>query len=1250
MAETVKAVTGLNLEYSRFTLPSGNTYVASKTIFDPDCNCASAEETYQFPGNWDTGPDALDVSFYPRSYSGSKLPLFNPFQMLTSPNVSVTSNYCSNSLQTSASYIDGPVSVSLTAITLTKTEDVFKDHPNIPKKCIQGSINRNSSHFVSKTTHWYISRKCWAGKGMLGSDEVLIIYSPFQLIICYLGSNGSSYIPSQDEASGPHSVIIGLNTGTGFGLKSSFETTEGYGYNDSYQYYYSMGTSVYYYVFNPYLMGSAANFLGTYYYAYNFFGVSDFNFWSSPPNDVFSYMYNPYEFKKMTGAVVDIKAQPLAGTSVWMCTSGRPLKVNYRGGVVIPTQTFNPPAPLYEDFGTGIDSWEYLGIGPFYSLDAIPPVPELLYNIPICYQIYQQSRQGQMLGYAGDTHDFTKVVVPFANGLYDLRSLRVSGGGTGYWQNPYFWFYYYGGIEYPDCSNNQYDYGGYGGGLSFGSYGVAVPAFGETFYTLGTPVNQRTLGDGSLYYETLDLVTSFEASSSIPRLVEDIPLKIAIWSQPANDCWNPCYGGYGYDFMTPWMVYDTVQQKLHKIIYKLTRHNIPASTGGFVVPQAPEDPTGPQDFLNMILTPGVVFAEFHSGSLVVDTAKETPTGYFGSPYGKVTYAHKFITYPAGVELSVPICNSTVTNEASKIQVLQYPAPYVPFILSSIRPTSGLKYPAKLTDPKVRIYTTEEIDPEESRPSNFSKYFFSEFDPSNLIKAPEKVLTSPMPPINGVAQPPLKLVLPNFKAASLIPTGLPRATNIYQTVVEQSEVPQCVYKRAELSDNYYYFTPGLYSSLTVDLRNKFYPEIPAELEPEVCTDNYFLGGMWIGNFGYTGANCYLFDESRGAEQYRSSGTLDEWYQYRYGYYNGHSSIYNNYAAYNEVITHPQLLLKWYEEQDKAFSEVQVSTCLHYINSYVYLQPETAMIWTNGLCYPGAVTTINNPLAVNHCLTTEETCGHPVNTNISVRLDANHQLKTPWELALADDALAQTYHSAYLSAMMDSGFTSRPPARVRNWFVTGHTKVSTGNGGYNCIQNDQTRYFTLGSSQEVGTVLGGGIFYSARTFEKTLPGYGAVRGKVAILSYWYQDFEVEQVVGVKPSVFDCPLLVTKPAVSSLKTTLTGPINGYGWSSQNTLKTALISGPTYQLIIQKGTSTETCASSDFPGAMTCYKSGITHIENWYQDYSYNTAWGLPCSNCTSYYIQEPLDGIVMPNDTCTSVELLPIVFIENLYRYYT
>ena len=76
MTETVKAVTGLNLEFSRFTLPKNNTPVSATAFNVSDCNCTPAEAQYQFPLNWDTGPESLDVFFYPRNYSGSDLSLF----------------------------------------------------------------------------------------------------------------------------------------------------------------------------------------------------------------------------------------------------------------------------------------------------------------------------------------------------------------------------------------------------------------------------------------------------------------------------------------------------------------------------------------------------------------------------------------------------------------------------------------------------------------------------------------------------------------------------------------------------------------------------------------------------------------------------------------------------------------------------------------------------------------------------------------------------------------------------------------------------------------------------------------------------------------------------------------------------------------------------------------------------------------------------------------------------------------------
>lgn len=884
MADTVKAVTGLNLEYSRFSLPTKTKPISVTTVSNPDCNCAPSEAQYQFPVNWDTSPEKLDVFFYPRNYSGSDLTLFTANQGLSR---NVRPQYGGNTETSTSSlgvgYIDDLIDNPYEPITLTKTENVFKDHPDIPKKRISTTLNTDKSYAVFYDTHSNISRKCWAGTATLGEDEVLVIYTysktGISIVLCYLESASTECIHSDDEAYGPHSVIIDLGPGTSFGSKPAFTTKQSYLFNDSYYYSLDMGSILQYYTFTNSFNGY---FNGWYNWNSNYGLDAVYSGYYGYNN----YVNNNYYYShQQTSYAMYVKDAPLEGTSNWHCVSSRPQSVYHN---IIDTSIPNWRQTTEEErenainsFGTGIDAFSYITMY-WSTVGAVGAVPEAY--VTYCGQTTPSLFRSAMEACPADTEpDWENPFVAMyddgaGNVTYNLSPILA--GYNWYYDNYYGWSSngYLKPVNTTYCNNGAYPIGGptatadcytyysynYNYGWSFngsgpnsnGSWVINPDVPGAVAYACGTPVNEVDLDDGTTSYSVMELVNVNSINVTWPRYVSNETSYQAYINATCN---NNNQGPCGIPWSNPYKAVSFVTSKYTKAVYKISSINLPINLGVPYWTRITDDDQEefPLASVNKeyVTEPGYLRSTYY-GSIEA-TAKElgrSGYGYFGNYCYSYGYdSLKYEVYPAAStggseeepadELIVSNCNEYNNyyynwNSAKQRYLnLRFKAAYTPYFFSGVRPHDGLVYPPNLTEPKVRIFPTDPPDPEVFRDSNYPKYYFQEFDPSVIMISESKLLEVPPLTVTDPVTPPTKIYLPDYKNAITKTTILPRATTMLQTVAEQTEYFQCEYLKGEFNDWYYYFPPSFLTSGGIDERldfpediydceNKITPTIPS----------------------------------------------------------------------------------------------------------------------------------------------------------------------------------------------------------------------------------------------------------------------------------------------------------------------------------------------------------------------------------------------------------------------------------------
>lgn len=1169
MTETVKAVTGLNLEFSRFNLPGNSKPASAAALNNPDCNCTPSEAQYQFPLNWDTGPESLDVFFYPRNYSGSDLSLFIG-------NQGYSRNINTSYYNTSA-YIAEPVNNSYTIITLNKTSNVFIDHPNIPKKRISNTYNTDQSFAVFYDTHLNISRKCWAGTGTLGGDNVLVIYTysktGISVILCYLGNSSSECIHVNDQAHGPHSVIIDLTPGTKFGSKSPFTGLEYYWFNDSFYYSLEMGRLLTYYVFS----NSFNNYWNGWYDWGNVYGLE--RIYSNYFGNIAYLNTNYYSSHPQTSYANYVKDEPLAGTSNWYCVSGRPQSVYHNiTDVSIPnwretTQQEKDDAP--KNFGTGIDTFNYIVV-QWATLGAVNAIPEVTYtdcngNVGVL--------QAALPARVADTepdweNPFVYATTNAENQLIYTLSPLLNGWNYYYWGYNYAWYQnwylrfvnnnpdWYPGFATGNptanavCYTYYYYYGYYGGYFNYYSYGpfssgvweINPDVPGAVAYPVGTPVNEIELDDGTTNYQVMELVDVKTVDVSWPMFGVDGAAYQAMYNSHCTPSSNPCGAAWYY----PYKQIATIPAKYTKAVYKVSNVNvsIPLGTPNYLQITDDELENFPLEQVNRsyVTEPGYLRSTYY-GTVEAKAKKIGRSNY--SYFGNFCYSYgydslKYEIYPAPeipegeeppADLIVSNCNE-YTNyyynwwyRDQRFLSLKLKSSYTPYFFGGVRPHDGLVYPPNLTEPTVRIFSTDPPDPEEFRDSNYPKYYFQEFDPSKILVSTSKLLSVPPETVTDPVTPDTKIYLPDYENSTTKTTILPRATSLFQTVAEQSEYFQCEYLKGEFNDWYYYFPPSFLSNGGIDQRLDF----PEKIYD--CENNLTLT---IPAFEKA---AFLFDPTRGEEQFRSAGTTFNYYYY-------YNNIPISYLDYPEITAavykiqeeeagkrkkeYPSYLPGWvhmYGNQVYDYDYIPSGTSFPESCNYNYGISSIVMGGTD-LCSP--ITLVDGALSA---------CG--VNYKM---VEPSYSIMTGFEFYDAYDASRAVSDTAYEAALVQMTYHAQPIAYEFR-YVTSWTYVQNPDGSTSCNPNETVLPFTWYTVMVDNVYMTGGggpwgfntlTGFTKSYYDVTLPVWGRISGLYfynSYYNYWNPYGWSYNPIGGDTSFLDCELVVADVGYNARKQLLTG-----------------------------------------------------------------------------------------------------------------
>jgi len=1220
MADTVKAVTGLNLEYSRFSLPTKTNPIAVTTVSNPDCNCSPSDAQYQFPVNWDTGPEKLDVFFYPRNYSGSEYALFNGNQGLSRNFTPTYSGF--------GCYIEDAVDNPYTPITLTKTENVFKDHPDIPKKRVASTddgsntiyrnsmINSDSSFAVFHDTHANISRKCWAGTATLGEDEVLVIYSyskkGISIVLCYLEGASTECIHDTDESHGPHSVMIDLTPGTHFGSKWAFTSRQNYLFNDSYYNSLDMGGILNYYTFNnPSVWGN--NYNGTTSWGLDTSFGNGYNYYNWYYGSQVYVDTNYYTNHYQTSFAPYVKDAPLAGTSNWYCVSGRPQSVNHNMiDANIPNTrntTQSERDDCYKNCGTGIDGSWYYEIY-WQTIGAVAAIPEVsvlnCYGTKVVLAPEQPARaadeepdwenpfvylnpRNTPAGYVDELSDLIPVFYNL-NPYYSQAALgwaiipTTPIGAYGNYQSYSNWFSnYYNttntGPRY--CAGsfpNIFYYGYYGsfyrGPFSNGNWTInpntGIGSTKAVTVACGSPQVSSTYDDGTETHLTITV-------ASLDVLDVTYPV-FGILPGPAQAAYTyNCSDAGGYwgcgGVYPPLGVVGSVPSKYTRVVYKVIHTNMginltPPQTTPLVYEPDAEFPLYLVD-REYVREPGCLLSTYY-GSIKATARKPGKTSYaFGNTscnnYSMETFA--FYTYPGGgdsSDLIVSNCDKTnpVTGTSSNAEVLnlEFKSSYVPYFFSGVRPSEGLVYPPNLTEPKVRIFTTDPPDPEEFRDSNYPKYYFQEFDPSTIMVSKTRTVSIPPLTVTNPITPNTKMYLPDYETSTTKTTILPRATSMLQTVAEQTEYFQCQYLLGEFNDNFYYFPPSFLKSVT-DIEKKL--DFPEDLQG--CVNNLTNYIPWF----YKSA--FLFDPSKGEEQKRSAG-----YSFNTStYYNG---IYSSSLDYPEVTK--RLYEQMSEEVENRVSEdypIPIPAYLYYNGNTVY---ENEMVYHDMGSMPGmpgygycSLDPTSRLMGGSSDICSPPTslagsCGYVIK-----KVEPTYSVTTLGGLFNILNGINSEYRAA-LEAAITKVKTHTKPLNYSYDYVSSYTSTGT-YPYYSCTSNMSTinildavvfadTWSTSGSlfGSNAGSQYWGYHPYagtSAIWFQKSLPVYGNISG------YIDNSYYGTQIWGQNQDYINCEVLMIDTHISDRKETLEGNYlqlpgynNGYYSYNSNVLIVSDISAP--------------------------------------------------------------------------------------------
>jgi len=1185
MADTVKAVTGLNLEYSRFSLPTKTNPIAVTTVSNPDCNCSPSDAQYQFPVNWDTGPEKLDVFFYPRNYSGCDLSLFNGNQG-TSRNF--TPNYT-----ISSAYIDEEVDNPYTPITLTKTENVFKDHPNIPKKRVVNTydvanypytnsmINLDSSFAVFHDTHANISRKCWAGTATLGEDEVLVIYTyskkGISIVICYLEGASTECIHGTDEAHGPHSVIIELGPGTSFGSKPAFTTKENYLFNDSYYYSLDMGTILQYYTF---VSSFGGYYNGWYNWGYNYGLDSVYSGYYNYNNYVNN---NYYYYHKQTYHAPYVKDAPLAGTSNWLCLSGRPQSVYHNiMDTSIPNwrqTTDEEKENAISSFGTGVDNFYYTIM--FWStvgaVDAVPEgyvtycnytTPSLFRSaIAACPADIEPDWENPFVqmyddGAGNVTHYLRPILAD-----YNWYSANYYGwNGNGYLKPANTTFCNSG--VYPignptasaDCynyySSNTYYWGwsfNGNGPYSNGSWVINPDVPGAVAYACGTPVNEVELDDGTTTYSVMELISVNSIDVSWPRFVPDEATQQANIN---NNCNITVYPPCGFPTGPYYKSVSPVTSKFTKAVYKTTTVNLPINLGvpSYTRITDDEQEEFPLASVNKeyVIEPGYLLSTYY-GSIeaTAKTLGRSDSGYFGN--GCYAYGYDSVKYevypgagtpgpddPPAEDLIISNCNEYSNyyynwNTATQRYLnLKFKSSYTPYFFSGVRPHEGLVYPPNLTEPKVRIFPTDPPDPEEFRDSNYPKYYFQEFDPSKILISESKLLTVPPLTVTDPVTPPTKIYLPDYENAITKTTILPRATTMLQTVAEQTEYFQCEYLKGEFNEWYYYFPPSFLTNSGMDERLGFPEEI------------YDCENILTPTIPYIPKSAFLFDPNKGEEQLRSAGSSYNTYNY-----------YNNYNSFG-TLDYPEITAAISTYQREAADEkkrefpVYLPGWIHVSGTQVYDYDYIPTGWNmEGMCNSMWGITAIVMGGTDLCTPFTLSNGYISSCGINLKkVEPTYSVMSGFAYYAAYDASLVASNAAFEAALSRATYHSHPiPSEYK--YVSSHTTSGSAETGWICTPNySSINYSWYAVMVDQATNSGFNAGFTKSTYDVTLPVWGRVSGL-----YWYGGYSnymnpynwPYNIVGGDTSFLDCDIVVADMGYTTRKQALTGNNLNAGYSAQ-------------------------------------------------------------------------------------------------------
>ena len=956
-SNTVNAITSFNLEYTTIKLPSKVRRLSSLSQDAQDCLCEDkvVDEQYQFPGNWDTGPEELAMFFKPiipnttgynyfingslyywYLYSG-----YN-FYYGSTPYGNTNSSAgwfkdTSSMFSFTKDTFTGMEVASSVKIVLNKTANVFEEYSDIPSLYFYSTSS--IKHYGVKKE---IQRKCWAGRGTLGSDQVIVIISPFgglysttansctylnvaggtygcsdfdgtssrySYIICYLNSK-SGIFPPGDLCESPYCVvssnIMGGQYQDAFGDNYPTYVNEGFYWNNSSNSAFFSprvnphSSYVLRSIYNPINLGTSfskymygVGYTGN--YLYGAFGttftspltvnalgnissydaVSSYNFsWGTSGKIVIAGT----EYLNMGNYLLEnnpLYSQPahinfsLRNSSLYVdytnnrtlygnqCVSGRPVLVEQEkidgegiGGVIRPTGH-----PLTGSITSGSVLTEYFWSSVEQPVSVIfPPGGVIGAGSPCTYPYITPPQPNfptlELTPFnTGITCTYAGLCYSLTPSIYDhvgKHVWSVNGDGT----------------EYYSVITEEKSLEHAGKEATYAS-----------LYILQNPNNPTHCGWPGGYYSAY--------YSNRYRVGLNVIVKAKLWK---IEWFNPPFSFPQQEQVVDDLDTDLRRQERASGLQKLFWHPVIVTDYEEVTP----DSNATASF-KVAGTGEIIRVAFTSYNYFNVYGNTTGGGYCGFNQ----YGYNYSWQPG------------LTSQITMSRKIKIKCLYSQFSLEGLIPNGGFKYPATLTDAKVRVYpvptvvippppaipgyptvgvsTVSEYDPDDFSESTFPQYFYLASDFSKLVayKFPNKIYTnmyytSPYGYSNMYWwNAPLGFLnvkeATKFSEFQLYPST--SSTELYTSVIQQTEANQALYKLSDLSKSIRYmpsilsyifgYNGLLYGDWTTGFYNTYiWNSITSDIAAYKPLKDFFYAASTKSGYTPTGI---LFDETVGPVQ-------------------------------------------------------------------------------------------------------------------------------------------------------------------------------------------------------------------------------------------------------------------------------------------------------------------------------------------------------------------------------------------------